>query len=476
MNNKTIMLVVNQGFSSRYLLRSEIFQILKTSGLRIVILSPGANDDDFTSEFRHSNVIHELYEPNKYREVNSKVYQFFTHARLYSFNAKYYNNFTNYWAKKFFAGRRSMPPLQRIFDFILMCTIFILSRSAYFRKLLIQIEARITPQPHKAIFDKYKPSAVITTSLGMLPYDRYIMQEAKKNGSKIISLVLSWDNTTTKGIAGAIVDHVVVWTKRMHDEVVKFHDIPSSKIFIGGVVQYDEYFKNTNLIPKSELFKKFNLSAAKKTIFYCLESPTSYKHNSTVLNILAEKIDRNELSYPCQLVVRPHPIYYRTEKGVQVYQRDLDELKQIQSKFPFIVFDFPEMTSQAVSFDMPVGEIYKLGGLLKAADVVLCFYSSMNIEASIFDTPVINVDLFSRENIPSAILAKHAHNQRVFATGGVSSVGTIDELCNEINRYLLDPTKDADGRREIVSQESGPNHGYSANIIGNHLVSLVASR
>ena len=476
MNNKTIMLVINQGFSSRYLLRSEIFQILQKSGFQIIILSPASKEDNFVSEFEYYNVFHELYEPSKYREVSSKIYQFFTYARLYSFKSKYYNNFTNYWSKQYFQDRRHVSFIKKLVDILLKSTIFILSRSMCFRALFIKIESLISPQPHQSIFRKYKPDLVVTTSLGMLPYDRFIMQEAKKNGAQTVSLVLSWDNTTTKGIVGAKVDHVVAWTETMHDEIVKFHDIPSSKVFVGGVVQYDEYFKNTNLPLKRDIFQLFNLSVEKKTIFYCLESPTSYKHNSDVLKILAKKIEMDAFCVPCQLVVRPHPIYFRVDKGIGVYQRDLDELKEIQRNYPFIVFDYPEVTSEGVSHDMPVEEVYKLGGLLKAADVVLCFYSSMNIEASIFDTPVINIDLFNRTNIPNDVLANHTHNKRVFATGGVASVSNIDELSCAIDRYLLDPERDTEGRKKIVSQESGPNHGCSANMIGNHLASLVVKR
>ena len=69
---KTIMLVVNQGFSARYLLRSKIFDILKKSGLKIVILSPAAFDKNFTQEFSGDKIFHELYRPQKYRVINSK--------------------------------------------------------------------------------------------------------------------------------------------------------------------------------------------------------------------------------------------------------------------------------------------------------------------------------------------------------------------------------------------------------------------
>ena len=204
-----------------------------------------------------------------------------------------------------------------------------------------------------------------------------------------------------------------------------------------------------------------------------LESPTSYKFNPEVLRILAEKIESNSVTLPCQLIVRPHPIYYRSEGGIMAYENDLNKLKEIKEKYPFIIFDYPDVHENSINYDMPVSEIYKLGALLNFSDVVLCFYSSMNIEASIFNTPIINVDLFDRTNIPNNILANHIHNKRVFSTGGVRSVRKIDELIDSINEYLHNPSKDSAGRGKIVEQESGPNKGCAANIIGSHLVSLL---
>jgi len=177
---KTIMLVVNQGFTSRYLLRSNIFPILRKSGSRIVILSPAAREKYFIEEFSGDNVFHELYEPEKYRDKNSKIYQFFTHARLYSFSHIFFNNFTNYWRTNYFKSRVNVSIVKKILDLALKVSIFLLSRSKFIREIFIVIESLITKKVHYSVFSKYKPSIVITTSLGVLPYDRFIMQEAKK--------------------------------------------------------------------------------------------------------------------------------------------------------------------------------------------------------------------------------------------------------------------------------------------------------
>ena len=471
MNDKTIFLIINQGFSSRYLLRSEIFSIIKDSGVRIVIVSPSSDEKYFCEEFKGKNIFHEKYKINRYRNKNSKLALFFTLARLYSFKGP--NNFTDYWRNHYFSQRMDLPFKKKLYDLALKTTIFFLNRSVLARKAFISIESLLTYKVHQEIFDKYRPSLVITTSLGMLPYDRFIMHEANRNGAKVVSMILSWDNTTTKGIAGAKADYVVAWTEIMKAELVDYHDIAPEKIFVGGVVQYEEYFKGNNLLSKEELFKKFGMDLNKKTILYCLESPTAYKWNPKLVDMMGRIIVAGKIDHPCQIIIRLHPIYYRIENEKYVYEKDINDLKVLAKKYSFIFFDHPEVLSGKMSHDMPLFETYKLGSLLKYSDIVMCFYSSMSIEASIFDTPVINVGIYHKKNIPNEVMANHVHNKRVLCTGGVKSVHDEDELIKEINNYFRDPSIDADGRTRIVEQETGPNKGKAASKIGEYLLNLL---
>jgi len=299
------------------------------------------------------------------------------------------------------------------------------------------------------------------------------MQEAMDYKVKTMALILSWDNTTTKGISGAHADYVVAWTRTMRDELTKYHDIPSSNIYIGGVAQYDEYFKKSNLLSKDELVGQLNLSVDKKNIFFCLESPTSYKHNSDILRILAKNIMNKSIDCRCQLIARIHPIYFRIENESYRFESELRELNDIKTEFPFIVFDYPETLSKKMSFDMPITETYKLGALLQHSDVVLCFYSSMSIESCIFDTPVINIELFDRETIPNNIIGNHAHNKRVLNTNGVRHASTERELVSAINNYIENPSLNSAERKMIVENETGPNKGCAAANIANHILSIL---
>jgi hypothetical protein len=51
----------------------------------------------------------------------------------------------------------------------------------------------------------------------------------------------------------------------------------------------------------------------------------------------------------------------------------------------------------------------------------------------------------------------------------------MEELYKAVNKYLENPTLDADGRKCVVANEAGPYRGNAGKIIGEHILSLVHS-
>lgn len=470
---KNICLVVDQGFSARYLLRSDFFKILKKSGVSIVIVAPSADEEYFLKEFAGENIFIEKYELEKYDNRFRKLHAFFALGRLYAHNNKHFINFPRYWYKHYKQTRNNKTFIRKIYNLLLDLMIYLLSNFKSARKMLPVVESLFTPDVHAHLFKKYKPDALITTSLGNLLHDRFVMHEARRYGANVLSFVLSWDNTTTKGIAGAKIDHVVAWTQTMRRELIDFHDFDPGDIFIGGVTQYDEYVKEQNLYSREEIFVKMGLDPNRKTLFYCLESPTQYPWNLKLLDLMARLIKENAFSKPCQVLARLHPIYFRIKDEKFRFQKDIDALKELQNKYPHMHFDYPEILSQKMSFDMPKSEVLKLGSLLKNSDIMICFYSSMMIEASIFDMPIVNIALYHKNDLPNEVMGNHNHNKRVLATGGVRTVYDEKSLVESINTYLDDPSTDRSGREKIVEHETGPNRGMAGKTIANHLIKLL---
>ncbi|MDC0213272.1 CDP-glycerol glycerophosphotransferase family protein, partial [Gammaproteobacteria bacterium] len=288
---------------------------------------------------------------------------------------------------------------------------------------------------------------------------KYLMQQAQSLGIKVITLVLSWDNTTTKGLPGCNPDLVVAWTEQMEKELTNHNDVDVNNVHVGGVVKYDKYFYDIGIENGKNFRERYSLRRGTKVIFYCLESPTAYRWNIEMIRIVAEIIEASLNEFDIKLIVRPHPILYRVEDSKLIYQKEIDELNNLEKEFSAILFDHPDVYDSNLSFYLHKTEQEKLSLLLKNVDVVLCFYSSITIEAAIFDTPVINLNLFEKNEIPNYYMSRHTHNQRLGFTGGLRHAYTEADLCKLIRMYLLNPAIDREGRSLIVKNETGPNRG-----------------
>ena len=150
------------------------------------------------------------------------------------------------------------------------------------------------PKYYDEIFQKYNVDLVVCTSLGTFANDEYLLRAAKKNRIKTTSLMLSWDNSTTRGYPGCKSGKVIAWTENMMKELIALSDIKKNTIYIGGSAQFDHYFKDLK-ITKNDFLRKFNLDEDKKILFFATRGPNTYASNVDIIRVLCESIDKNEI-------------------------------------------------------------------------------------------------------------------------------------------------------------------------------------
>ena len=107
-------------------------------------------------------------------------------------------------------------------------------------------------------------------------------------------------------------------------------------------------------------------------------------------------------------------------------------------------------------------------------------FSTMVIEAAIFDLPTVNVCIrerckveFGKSQQDIMVDYSQTHNQRVIQTGGVKTVFTMEDLYSAVNDYLENPASDSSARKRIVENEAGPYRGNAGEMIGKHILSLL---
>lgn len=355
----------------------------------------------------------------------------------------------------------------------------IASRLKLFRFFLQKLGALInTSTLHKRIFDKYKPSVLVVWSLG-LSLDALIMREAKRNHVRIMSIIQSWDKTSSKGYPIVFPDRVVVWSHIMADETEFYHDINRKNIVICGAPQWDYYFDTNPKMKRDHFIKKYRLDPNKKIIYFGLCSMAYHKGNLETVNYLVNCLNNNQFAVPSQIIFRPHPAYYGglEEEGFAEQYKELMALINQYIKSPYIRFIPPKMTRGETAYISPDDNLV-LKEILLFSDVCVSVLSTQMIEAAILDKPVVTLEYgiwkTSEMEVELSDL-KLEHIERVFKTKAISRSKTHGQLLDNINKYLVDPRKRYKERKKLVDQELPVNRG-NASIVVAQIISDYADR
>ena len=485
-SNKSIFIYINQGFSARYLLRSDALRIIAKNSDQVVILSHNGDEKTFRDSFVSNGITVEKFRHSEFENYlnNASIQNILIALRAYVLNGRYDTRTVDDF-RKIFIGQHGWTKTDGVFGWIKgllwETTTFFLKRYNIFRKLLIYFETLFfSPSFHKDLFEKYSPDLVVVTALCGFKYNELFAREAKKYGVPVCCVVLSWDNTSGMGMPGYVPDYVIAWTENMKKELIELNDIDENKIFVGGVAHFDSYYHNNSTLTKNQLFGQLGLDLDKKTIFYATKSPKRFPWGPELVADLAKAISNGDINFDTQILVRVHPLHYRSRKGKLMFQNILDEYEQVAAKYRSVILNIPSTVSKKMDFDLSDGETKLVSSILKHSDVMLNMFSTMAIEAAIFDLPTINVCIrdrcradFGRSRQDIMVDYVQTHNQRIIQTGGVKTVFTMEDLYSAVNDYLENPASDSSGRKRIVENEAGPFRGNAGEMIGKHILSLV---
>lgn len=486
MEKKTVLIPINQGFAFRYIIQTDIFKNLQASGHLIILLVPDPEDKFFAKLRNYENVTLAKYDMEGCAEYikKSPVEAWLKTLRLFTQNGRYDIQTTVDLHNAYLKDMRNREDHKFIKIAVLNTLIGLGRNLEVIRRLILWVEHKFfTPAIHSKVFEKYKPDLLVVSSLGTFDYDQFLMREARRRNIPSVSVILSWDNTTTRGMPGAVPDHVVAWTGIMKKELIDQNDIHPGKIFIGGVAHFDHYYRDETFYSRKELCERLNLDKDKKILFFVTKSPNGYAWNADIAGMILRAINENTISVSCQLLARLHPIYYRRQNGKYLFQNFLAQFYQLDKDHDGFSLNEPIIDSGNMNYSMPEEEKNLLASILKHSDVMINIFSTLNLEASIFDIPIVNVcfegtsyDGPEKARYDIALDEHQTHNQRVVRTGGVMMARNEEQLIEYINRALEDPETGKEGRKIIREQEVGPFPGNAGEKIAGHIISLLSDK
>lgn len=312
----------------------------------------------------------------------------------------------------------------------------------------------------KPVFEKYKPDLAFATNL-IHGTNIALMKYARRSGVKLIGMVKTWDNLSSKGLLLVKPDALIVPNRVVLRDAVMMGDMPAERVFDGGCPQYDAYFDSSAFQSREEVCSALGIDPQKKFLLYCMGGVMNQDDPSDHIQMLDDAIEDERLP-PSTIVLRSHPKY-----DVRVLK--LDKLKHV-------VFQQPgqKVSDMVGEWELNSADIRLMQNMLRHADVEYNTGSTMTLESAIYDRPVVAIGFDGHVNRPYYESVKQGfdvtHYRIVLGTGGVTRADSEAELVAATKSYLADPSLHSKERKHLVEELVGPVDGKAGERIGRFVL------
>ena len=478
-HNKSIFIYISKtGLSVKQLLNKDLLEKIIVNR-KIIILSHFIIPKSIKSKLNKGIIFHKLDETIEIKQTQRKTYKLINFFRQFIYNRKNLNTTIEDFNEIFLNEKRKNFKFflfEYIFLFAWRISRFLFGKFNLLRFFLNFIDHKFhTIYQIENLIKKYKPQLLLTSSPGFLNYDFSIINSCKKNRIKTVSLLLSWDHASGLGLIRTKTDNYLVWGENSKNDLIKFHDIEKYRILISGPIHWDFHYDKKLLLEKEFFLKQNDLNINYKTILVSLKSPTRTKINEIIsfLNFLKNLT----LTYDCQYIIKPHPINYSNK-----FINELEKIKIFcENSQNFIISkNFINKSEKTKSknlisdkngyiedvFEIDETEKKYVYNLLEHSDLMINFFSTLNIEAAIHNLPSINY-VFEEHKKTSKIGENRknlyldysqTHNYRLVNTGGSDVCFNRNDLVILINKFLQNKNLKKKERYQMVIKEINLNN------------------
>ncbi len=453
-----ILFNITHGFQARMLLRSNVSQTLLAAGAKLIVLSPNANEEYFRAELTHPQIGLEST-PSKFSRLETNVIQLRQYLLMNPALGATLNHkneqFRRESPKKYFACRVGntllgrVPWLRRGYQ--------VLERAAFAGKEFDDLLLR------------HQPDLVVTGTPGYHPQDVHLLRAARRLKTPTATVLLSWDNLTSKGYMGAVPDRLLVWSQLMADEAVRYHHYPRAQIDITGAPQFDLYHDVRANFDRAAWRREHGIRPDAALIVYGTINPGILPHEPQIVQQIVQAVRSGQFQRPIHLWVRLHP---QSVRGI--FSRTLAPYRELAG--PDVTIEEPPVRSEQLAWDLPQSDAGHLAHLLAAADVVSTPSSTLVIDSACAGTPIVNV-LFDG---PTAVeparsvarFAHYTHYRQILETGGIAIARSIEQFVQMAGDYLNNRQLHQQQRQNIITQQLGALDGQAGQRTGERLLRL----
>ena len=450
---KTIFITIFEGVEVKNILRTPILdKLLSDTEVRIVLFTKSQEKVDFYSkEFHNPRLFFEVVE----RTPISTFDAFFSKLKFVLLRTEttdlkrkmvyeYEKEYIRYYSGIFLNFLLARPIVRRLS-----------------RKLDVWL---VRDRTYESYFTKYSPDLVFLAHLFDEP-EINLLREAKRRKVKTIGFINSWDKVTSRCILRLIPDKLIVFNSLVKEELVKFNEVKRENIFVSGLPQYD-YFYYPVETSKEEFFKKIDMSPEKDLIVYASMGRAFSTSDWDMIDYLYTLVSSDKFVRKCNLLIRFQPNDFVDEVEI--------------GKRPYLKYDQPGKrfgSKRGVDWDMDSSDLEHLKNTLHYMSLIICYASSISIDAAVFDKPIININFEIKKN--ESLLKsptqyyKTLHYGNAIKTGAIDLVKNEDELIKSINSYLENPNLRQVERKKLVKEQCEFIDGKSSERIAKYVLDII---
>lgn len=319
------------------------------------------------------------------------------------------------------------------------------------------------------VFDAHHPSIVVTSNPGLIFPEVPLLRTAKRRGIKTMAIDPSWDNFTNKLLPVRRTDRLIVWNTIMKEQAVALHGYRPEELLLAGTPQWDSYFREAVLTSREEFCARIGANPSARIVTLTTSPQELYGYFQQVIEHLASAREHGRWPHEVQLLVRVHP------------RDDIEQYAAFANR-PGVIIEKPfrpmaVRSGDGMAVDITSDATRHLANTMHHSDVVVQVSSTIAIEASIFDTPVVNIAFDGDKTLPFARSATRythfTHWRNISATGAVREVSTPEQMIDWVGRYLAEPGLDREGRRRVVLEQCQFLDGRAAERVGEFVIAEI---
>ncbi len=423
---KTIFLSVFDGDTERIILRTDVFEILKESGHRIVLLVRGKDRiDQYQKEFASEQVAVELLPSAASRLETLWYYIGWNSVPTHAVAVRRYRE---YWVNK-----------QYLF-YVLGFIAWSLGHLRLWRELLRGIYRLFGEDYAADLFEKYHPDLLFAANM-FSSEDTRLLRMARKLKVPTVTIAKSWDVLTTKAFTRVKADRIVVYHQYNREEAIRIGDYRPEQVVVTGFPQFDIYTDPNIIRPREEFCRSVGLDPERRFVLYGLPGDWKSPDTRAILSELDRRIEKGSFVKPLQVLARFHPKYTDSSEGLSSANIIFDKPGRYFGAGGEFGIDASVANTNQWSFRDD--DIIHLANSIFHSDIVLNVDSTLTLDAAALDRPSILVAYDGDRILPYkrsiAYIYERDHYLNVLATGSAPLVRSHDELETAINQFLEDP-------------------------------------